>query len=297
MNILHVERGFKRASEKALDPSSSPRGAGFQPCRADLPAQDSHINPRHDARQNYLLAALPEDEFARLAPHLEEQTFERSDIVYRFADKLQYVYFPTTATASLLCIMDDGTSVEVAGVGNEGILGASIFFGSDTALTQAAILNSGAGYRLSTKWLKQEFERNCALQCRLMRYTQTLIVQMAQTTGCTRRHSVEQQLCRWLLLNLDRSPSENLQMTQELIAGLLGVRRESITEAARKLQSAGLISYSRGHIEVLDRPGLESQACACYEVMKQSFGCLRSDLLTAWTAFNHHGQRSRAVAS
>jgi len=298
MNILQIEREFKHDSEKASEQSNAPllTLTTVQPSHADVSTQEARVKTYDDARQNYLLASLPDDEFARLAPNLERVGFERSDIVYSFGEKLHYVYFPTTATASLLCIMDDGTSVEVAGVGNEGILGASIFFGSDTSLTQATILNSGFGYRLSTKCLKQEFERNGALQYRLMRYTQTLIGQMAQTTGCTRRHSVEQQLCRWLLLNLDRSPSDNLLMTQELIAGMLGVRRESITEAARKLQLAGYINYSRGHIEVLDRTGLESQACACYEVMKQSFGSLRSDLLASWAASNTYAQGKRSGA-
>ncbi len=240
----------------------------------------------HDPRQNYLLAALPENEFARIAPYLELITFTRADTLYRSGEKLKDAYFPTTATASLLCTMDDGTSVEVAVVGNEGILGASIFPGGDTALTQATILNLGFGYRLSAKWLKHEIDHVGSLRPLLMRYTQTLIAQMAQTSGCIRRHSVEQQLCRWLLLNLDRAPSGSLAMTQEWVAGMLGVRRESITEAAGKLQIAGLISYSRGRIEVLNRPGLETQACECYDVVKKEFGRLRSDLIATCPVSN-----------
>jgi len=232
----------------------------------------------HDPRQNYLLAALPEDEFARILPHLEAVEWRRAEVLYRYGNKLKHAYFPITATASLLCTMDDGASVEVAVVGNEGILGASIFMGGDIAQTQATVVNAGLGYQISLASLKQEFEDQGALQPLLMRYTQTLISQMAQTTGCIRRHSVEQQLCRWLLLNLDRAASENLLMTQELMAGMLGVRRESVTEAAGKLQHAGLISYTRGHIEVLDRPGLEHEACECYGVIKRAFGLLQSDL-------------------
>ena len=255
--------------------------------------QDRHTGSRlggifmtSDPRQNHLLAALPENEFTRIAPHLEPIAFTHADILYRSGEKLKDIYFPTTATASLLCAMDDGTSVEVAVVGNEGTLGASIFPGDNTALTQATILNTGSGYRLSAKWLKHEFDHVGALQRVLMRHTQTLIAQMAQTSGCIRRHSVEQQLCRWLLLNLDRAPSGSLAMTQELMAGMLGVRRESITEAAGKLQMARLISYSRGHIEVLDRPGLETQACECYDVVKKEFARLRSDLIAIWPGSN-----------
>lgn len=229
----------------------------------------------HDPRQNFLLAALPEEEFEHIAPHLEQLAMPRADILYRFGEALEYAYFPTTATVSLLCTMEDGASIEVAVVGKEGILGASIL--GDAALTQATILNPGYGYRLNAKWLKRE----ASLQPLLMRYTRTLITQMAQTTGCIRRHTVEQQLCRWLLLNLDRASSSTLTMTQELMASMLGVRRESITEVAGKLQLAGLISYSRGHIEVLNRSGLETQACECYDVVKKEFGRLHADLIAA----------------
>ena len=276
MTRLHFDDSFKPIAGRDFDLSTPPE----QHCCADLCRGERMTEP-HDPRQNYLLAALPEDEFERIAPHLEQLAMPRADILYRFGEKLEYAYFPTTATASLLCTMEDGASIEVAVVGNEGILGASIFLGGDAALTQATILNPGCGYRLNAKWLKHEFDHRGSLQSLLMRYTQTLIAQMVQTTGCIRRHSVEQQLCRWLLLNLDRASSSNLTMTQELMAGMLGVRRESVTEAARKLQLAGLISYSRGRIEVLNRPGLETQACECYDVVKKEFGRLHSDLIAA----------------
>lgn len=243
------------------------------------------LNPCH----NYILAALREEEYARVAPHLEWVELPRGEVLYRFGEQLKYAYFPTTATVSLLCAMDDGTSVEVAVVGHEGILGISTFLGGSGALTQATVLNPGYGYRINAKVLKQEAsDYSGSFQPLLMRYIQTLIAQMAQTTGCIRRHTVEQQLCRWLLLNFDRVPSGNLEMTQELIANMLGVRRESITEVAGKLQVAGLISYSRGHIEVLDRPGLETQACECYKVVKKELCRLYSELVPSGHVTSTH---------
>lgn len=237
------------------------------------------MSAAHDPKQNYLLAAMPGDEFGRIAPHLELVSLKRGEALYEFEEALQYGYFPTTVIASLLCSMEDGASAEVAVVGNEGVLGVSIFMGGQTALTQATIQHSGHAYRLKSLVLKEEFDHCGALQHLLMRYTQTLIVQMAQTTGCNRRHSVEQQLCRWLLLNIDRLPTDELRMTQELIANMLGVRRESITEAAGKLQGAGVISYCRGHIEILDRPRLEAQACECYDIVKKQYDSLLADLM------------------
>ena len=230
-------------------------------------------------RQNFLLAALPDEEYERIAPHLEPFFLPRAEILYRFDERLEYTYFPTTATVSLLCTMEDGASIEVAVVGDEGLLGASIL--GDGALTQAMVLNPGDSYRLNAKWLKSEIEQHGYLQPLLMRYTRTLMTQMTQTTGCIRRHSVDQQLCRCLLLNLDRASCASLSMTQEMMAGMLGVRRESITEVARKLQSAKLISYNRGQIKILNRPGLEARACECYDVMKSEFGRLHADLLAA----------------
>ena len=251
--------------------------------------KDTDTSASLNPRRNYILAALPDEEYTRLAPHLELVELPRGEILYRFGEHLKYAYFPTTATAALLCTMDDGTSVEVAVVGHEGILGISTFLGSSGALTQATVLNPGFGYRINAKVLKQEAsDYRGSFQPILMRYTQTLIAQMAQTTGCIRRHTVEQQLCRWLLLNFDRVPSGNLEMTQELIANMLGVRRESITEVAGKLQLAGLISYSRGHIEVLDRPGLETQACECYNVVKKELCRLHSELVPNCHANSTH---------
>lgn len=232
----------------------------------------------HDPKQNHLLGAIPDDEFERIAPHLELVSLERSELLYEFDEALEYGYFPTTLIASLLCSMEDGTSAEVAVVGNEGVLGVSIFMGGQTSLTQVTIQHSGHAYRLKSSILKAEFDHCGSLQHLLLRYTQTLIVQMSQTTGCNRRHSVEQQLCRWLLLNIDRLPTNELRMTQELIANMLGVRRESITEAAVRLQDAGLISYSRGRIEILDRHRLEAQACECYDIVKKQYDSLLADL-------------------
>lgn len=231
-----------------------------------------------DPRQNYLLAAMHPEEFDHIAPHLELVSMPYTEILYDCNEELQYAYFPTSATASLLCGLEDGVSVEVAVVGNEGVLDVSTYMGNNSALTMATIQTAGEGYRLPAKILKREFEQGGSLQHLLMRYTRTLIIQMAQTTACNRRHSVEQQLCRWLLQNFDRVHSGSLAMTQELISNMLGVRRESITEAARKLQTEGLISYCRGHIQVLDRPGLETHVCECYDVVKKESERFFTDL-------------------
>ncbi|GBL45557.1 cAMP-binding protein [Sulfuriferula multivorans] len=209
-----------------------------------------------------------------------------AEVLYEVNEKLQYAYFPTTATASLLCGLEDGTLVEVAVVGNEGMLGVSVFMGGETALTQATVHSAGHGYRIRAKALREALARSGGrrtgnLQQLSLRYAQTLIVQMAQTTACNRRHSVEQQLCRWLLLNFDRMHSSSLTMTQELIANMLGVRRESITEAARKLQQAGILSYRRGHIEVTNREELETHVCECYSILKKESERLLIDLRAA----------------
>jgi CRP-like cAMP-binding protein len=232
----------------------------------------------HDAKQNYLLAAMPDAEFERIAPQLERVSLARGEVLYEFEADLKYGYFPTTALAVLMCNMEDGTSTEVAVVGNEGVLGVSIFLSEEGALTQAVVQHAGDAYRLKATHLKAEFDHCGQLQHVLLRYTQTLLTQMAQTTGCNRAHTVEQQLCRWLLQNMDRLPTDELRMTQEFIASMLGVRRESVTEAAGKLQQAGLISYCRGHIEILDRPRLEAQACECYDVVKKQYDGLMADL-------------------
>jgi CRP-like cAMP-binding protein len=194
---------------------------------------------------------------------------------------MHYVYFPTTAIVSLLYVMEDGSSAEIAVVGNEGIVGVSLFMGGDTTTSRAVVQSAGYGFRLSGQLLKEAFSRIGSMQHLLLRYTQALLTQMAQTAVCNRHHSVDQQLCRWLLLSLDRLPSNELVMTQELIANMLGVRREGVTEAAGHLQRAGLIHYSRGKITVVDRPGLEARVCECYEVVKKEFDRLLPEI-TAW---------------
>ena len=204
-------------------------------------------------------------------PHLILTELPLGHVVYESGDQLGYVYFPTTAIVSLLYVMEDGASAEIAIVGNEGIVGIALFMGGETTPSRAIVQSGGHGYRLSAKVLKQEFTRGGPIQHLLLRYTQALITQMAQTAVCNRHHSIEQQLCRWLLLSIDRLPSNELTMTQELISNMLGVRRSGVTEAALKLQSAGLIQYSHGHIAVLDRPALEKHACECYAVVKREF--------------------------
>jgi CRP-like cAMP-binding protein len=230
-------------------------------------------------RQNHLLAVLPEPERGRLFPHLEPITMPLGKALYESGDRLVHVYFPTTAIVSLLYIMEDGASAEIAVVGNEGIVGIALFMGGETMPNRAVVQSAGHAYRLSGQLLKQEFNRGGALQHLLLRYTLAMLTQMAQTAVCNRHHSVDQQLCRWLLLSLDRLPANELSMTQELIANMLGVRREGVTEAAGKLQNAGLIHYSRGRIIVLDRPGLEARVCECYEVVRQEFERLLPDVM------------------
>jgi len=228
--------------------------------------------------QNHLLAALPAAEYGRLAPQLELIPMRLGEMLYEPGTELRHVYFPTTAIVSLLYILESGSSVEIAGVGNEGVLGISLFMGGDTTPSSAAVQTAGHGYRLPAKVLKQEFIRGGVLQGLLLRYTQALITHMFQNAACYRHHSIEQQLSRWLLLTLDRLPSGELVMTQELIANALGVRREGITEAAGKLQRAGIIRYRRGHISILERRGLEATACECYSVVKKELGRLLSDI-------------------
>ncbi|GAC1452409.1 MAG: Crp/Fnr family transcriptional regulator [Steroidobacteraceae bacterium] len=227
--------------------------------------------PRHSPRQNHLLNALPAEDYERIAPHLELAPLKLGDILYEPGIKLRYVYFPTTAIVSLLYVMEDGASAEIAIVGNEGILGISLFMGGETTPSRAVVQSAGYGYRLKAQSLKDEFGRFGPFLRLLLRYTQALITQMAQTAVCNRHHSVDQQLCRWLLLSLDRLASSELSMTQELIANMLGVRREGVTEAAGKLQDAGLIRYRRGKITVVDRPRLEARSCECYQVVKTEF--------------------------
>ena len=228
----------------------------------------------HDPRQNHLLAALPEDEYTRLLPNLELIPMPLGHVLYESGVQMRHAYFPTDSIVSLLYVMEDGASAEIAVVGNDGIVGVSLFMGGETTPSQAVVSSAGHAYRLKGQLLSDEFNRvggrrAGALHHLLLHYAQALMTQMAQTAVCNRHHSIEQQLCRWLLLSLDRLPSNELVMTQELIANMLGVRREGITEAACKLQRAGLIGYRRGHITVLDRLGLEARSCECYAVVKK----------------------------
>ena len=230
-----------------------------------------------DPSQNHLLAALLDAEFERLSPHLEPVPMRLGDVLYESGGKLAHVYFPTTSVVSLHYLLENGGSSEIAGVGNEGVLGISLFMGGDSTPSRAIVQTGGFGYRLPARILMEEFNRAGTVMRLLLRYTQALMTQMSQTAVCNRHHSVEQQLCRWLLLTLDRLPTNELTMTQELIANMLGVRREGVTEAAGRLQSRGYISYRRGHITVLNRKGLEQDVCECYEVVKKEFARLLSD--------------------
>lgn len=228
--------------------------------------------------QNYLLAALPTAEFERLAPRLELVPLLLGEMLYEPGEQLKHAYFPVSAIVSLHYVMASGASASVAGVGNEGVVGISLFMGGETTPSSAVVQTAGHAYRLERRLLKQEFDRCGPMQRLLLRYTQALMAQMTQTAVCNRHHSVEQQLCRWLLVTLDRIPSGEFVMTQELVAGMLGVRREGITEAAGRLQQAGLIRNRRGHIAVLQRSGLEKLACECYAVVKGEFGRLLADV-------------------
>jgi CRP-like cAMP-binding protein len=232
----------------------------------------------HSPNQNHLLAALPTAEYEPLVAHLELVPLLLGQMLYEPDGQLQHAYFPTTSIVSLHYVMESGASAETAGVGNEGVVGISLFMGGDTTPSSAVVQTAGHAYRLERRKLKQAFDEAGLLQRVLLRYTQALMTQMAQTAVCNRHHSLEQQLCRWLLLTIDRLPSNELIMTQELVASMLGVRREGITEAAGNLQRAGLISYRRGHIAVLDRKGLEKHACECYAVVKKELDRLLSDV-------------------
>lgn len=223
----------------------------------------------HHPKQNRLLAALPVADFERLESHLKLVPLGLGEVLYESDSRLNQVYFPITSIVSLLYVMMDGSSAEIAVVGNDGLIGVSLFMGGETTPSRAVVQSAGYAYRLMSGVLKEEFSRAGAAQHLLLRYTQALITQMAQTAVCNRHHSVDQQLCRWLLLSLDRLSSNELVMTQELIANMLGVRREGVTEAASKLQHAGLIHYSRGRITVLDRAALETRTCECYAVVKK----------------------------
>ena len=233
----------------------------------------SPANPR----QNHLLAALPAAEFERLLPHLEPAELRLGEVLSESGDELDHAYFPATAIISLHYVMENGASGEVAGVGNEGMLGTSLFMGGQTTPMRAIVQTAGQGYRLCSRQLMTEFNRSGSMQRLLLRYTQAVMTQLAQTAVCNRHHSLLQQLCRWLLLTLDRMPTSDLIMTQELIASMLGVRREGVTEAAGQLKDLGVISYRRGHITVLNRGLLDRHVCECYQVVKLEFDRLLGD--------------------
>jgi len=234
--------------------------------------------PPGNPNQNRLLAALPTAEFERLAPRLELVPLLLGEMLYEPGEQLEHAYFPVSAIVSLHYVMATGASASVAGVGSEGVVGISLFMGGESTPSSAVVQTAGHAYRLERRLLKQEFDRCGPMQRLLLRYTQALMAQMSQTAVCNRHHSVEQQLCRWLLVTLDRIPAGEFVMTQELVAGMLGVRREGITEAAGRLQQAGIIRNRRGHIAVLERAGLETRVCECYAVVKKEFGRLLSDV-------------------
>ena len=232
-----------------------------------------------ESRKNHLLAALPAAEWQRWLPQLERVEMPLGQVLYESGTTLSHVYFPLTAIVSLLYVMENGASAEIAVVGNEGIVGISLFMGGESTPSRAVVQSAGHGFRLNAQTMKDEFNRAGPVLHLLLRYTQALITQMAQTAVCNRHHSLDQQLCRWLLLSLDRLQGSDLVMTQELIANMLGVRREGVTEAALKLQKVGLISYARGHISVLDRAGLEQRTCECYAVVKKEYDRLLPESL------------------
>ena len=231
----------------------------------------------HDPKANHLLAALPDAEWLRWAPQLEAVELPLGRVLYESGVALTHIYFPTTAIVSLLYVMEDGASAEIAVVGREGLVGVSLFMGGESTPSRAVVQSAGYGFRLRAAALKEEFSNSSPVLHLMLRYTQALITQMAQTAVCNRHHTLDQQLCRWLLLSLDRLDGAELVMTQELIANMLGVRREGVTEAALKLQRAGLISYARGHITALDRAGLEARSCECYAVVKKEYDRLLPD--------------------
>jgi len=229
------------------------------------------VSSPHSPKQNHLLDALPAADYARLLPHLELVPMPLGWAVYEAGGQMRYLYFPTTSIVSLLYVLENGASAEIAITGNEGLVGISLFMGGESTPSRAVVQSKGNGYRLRASVLKTEFALGGSLQYLSLRYTQALITQMAQTAVCNRHHTLDQQLCRWLLLSLDRLPGNELMMTQELISNMLGVRREGVTAAAGKLQADGLVKYSRGHIVVLDRPKLEKRVCECYAVVKKEF--------------------------
>jgi CRP-like cAMP-binding protein len=251
----------------ASEATARRRISPFVPAPSGSPAISISIEPR----KNLLLAALPDAEWRRWLPQLEAVEMPLGQVLYESGGSLSHVYFPTTAIVSLLYVMENGSSAEIAVVGNEGIVGISLFMGGESTSSRAVVQSAGSGFRLKAQTMKTEFNRAGPVLHLLLRYTQALITQMAQTAVCNRHHSLDQQLCRWLLLSLDRLQDNELVMTQELIANMLGVRREGVTEGALKLQHDGLIRYVRGRITVLNRAGLESRTCECYSVVKKEY--------------------------
>ena len=247
------------------------RSRRFSLMSALLPQAPTGGSARADATANGLIAALSVSERQRWLPLLEPVDLPLGQVLYESGRALAHVYFPTTAIVSLLYVMENGASAEIAVVGREGLVGISLFMGGGSTPSRAVVQSAGHGYRLGAQAMKDEFNRAGLAMQLMLRYTQALITQMAQTAVCNRHHSLDQQLCRWLLLSLDRLPGYELVMTQELVANMLGVRREGVTEAALKLQTAGLIRYARGRVSVLDRPGLERRTCECYAVVKKEY--------------------------
>jgi len=249
------------------------QGIGSTSALLLLSQQESgtRVTNQHDPRQNRLLEVLPDEEYERLFPHLELEHMPLGTVLYESGCALHHAYFPTTCIVSLLYVMENGASAEIAVVGNDGLIGLALFMGGGSMPNRAVVQSAGHAYRLQGPLVMREFNRNGEMLHLVLRYTQALITQMAQTAVCNRHHSVDQQLCRWLLLSLDRLPGNELAMTQELIANMLGVRREGVTEAAGKLHKAGLINYRRGHITVLNRAGLEERVCECYQVVRTEF--------------------------
>ena len=246
-----------------------------------LPIGRSTIPASHAPRQNHLLAALPPDEYERLLPHLELIPMTLGQVLHESGTQMRHVFFPTDCIVSLLYVMENGSSGEIAVVGNEGVVGVALFMGGETTPNRAVVQSAGHAYRLNAQLLKDEFYRAGPMLRLLLRYTQALLTQMAQTAVCNRHHTLDQQFCRWLLLSIDRLTSNDLIMTQELIANMLGVRREGVTEAAGNVQRAGLIEYNRGHITVINRAGLEKRACECYQVVKTECDRLLPDKIAA----------------
>jgi len=234
----------------------------------------------NDPLSNQLLAALPVEEWLRWLPQLEPVELKLGQVLYESGSAQRDVYFPTSAIVSLLYVTENGSSAEIAIVGFEGVVGIALFLGGETSPNRAVVQSAGQGFRLKARVIKAEFNRSLPVMHLLLRYAQALITQISQTAVCNRHHSVQQQLCRWLLMSLDRLPGNHLRMTQELISNMLGVRREGVTENAHKLQQAGLIRYSRGHIEVLDRQGLEHVVCECYGVVKEEYDRLLPALVS-----------------